>query len=113
MIRALCLSHQKDNRSSFSFLPLFLLLSRPWDLRCRDKMKFLLLFLVSLVYAYDIGKILQEFPKCALDCVTAGSKEVGCGVLDLTCECSKFEQLTKIVTPCLVHAGCKLEEVTR
>lgn len=76
-------------------------------------MKFLLLFLVSLVCAYDIGQILQKFPKCALDCVTAGAKEVGCGILDLTCECSKFEQLTKIVTPCLVHAGCKLEEVTR
>lgn len=74
---------------------------------------FTLVVLAPTVLAFSLSDIIDKLPKCSLECVTNGTQQVGCGLLDIQCQCNKFEQLTKIVAPCLVDEGCRLEQITR
>lgn len=75
-----------------------------------------LLALLSFFYAaalaeVNITALISDIPECALECVLNGPGEVGCDILDIHCLCSKLENMTAIVAPCMVHANCTLDEI--
>lgn len=57
--------------------------------------------------------LLDSLPPCSIDCIVEGVTKDGCTLTDLACGCSKINELTKIVSPCLAKAGCTLEQMTR
>lgn len=62
----------------------------------------------------DILELQAQLPTCSLGCLSDGADKFGCVVTDLTCMCTKVEEMTKEVAPCLVNVGdCELEEILR
>jgi hypothetical protein len=57
--------------------------------------------------------LLDSLPPCSINCIVEGVTKDGCSLTDLACGCSKINELTKIVSPCLAKAGCTLEQMTR
>jgi hypothetical protein len=60
---------------------------------------------------FNSTDVLKLLPKCAIDCVLAGISANGCALDDFACQCSKLGEMTKTVSPCLVNAGCDLNEL--
>ncbi|KAK1247441.1 hypothetical protein MKX07_002350 [Trichoderma sp. CBMAI-0711] len=52
--------------------------------------------------------LLDSLPPCSINCIVEGVTKDGCSLTDLACGCSKINELTKIVSPCLAKAGCLL-----
>ncbi|KND86358.1 hypothetical protein TOPH_09027 [Tolypocladium ophioglossoides CBS 100239] len=61
--------------------------------------------------AIDLATLQKEFPKCSLVCLVEGVHSNGCDIADFACQCSKLETIIKTVAPCLVKAGCDLENI--
>ncbi|OTA07696.1 SSCRP protein [Trichoderma parareesei] len=57
--------------------------------------------------------LLDSLPPCSINCIVEGVTKDGCSLTDLACGCSKINELTKIVSPCLAKAGCTLEQMTQ
>ncbi|CAM1501011.1 Fc.00g101730.m01.CDS01 [Cosmosporella sp. VM-42] len=60
----------------------------------------------------SIADLQAQLPKCSLDCLAKGAAEHGCRAQDIACQCSKMEAMIKTVSPCLVKAGCELQDIT-
>jgi hypothetical protein len=75
----------------------------------------LLPVLVGVVIAGDIAdeipKLMAQYPSCALECLIDGAMQHGCSAIDYQCQCTKAIEITKTVSPCFVHAGCRLNEI--
>ncbi|KAL7926136.1 hypothetical protein ACQKWADRAFT_281859 [Trichoderma austrokoningii] len=78
---------------------------------------FILLFAaaltVSAASAPNITSLVDTLPPCSLNCIIDGVTNDGCAVDDLSCGCSKINDLTKTVSPCMAKAGCTLDEMTQ
>ncbi|KAM0485353.1 hypothetical protein ACHAPX_001339 [Trichoderma viride] len=78
---------------------------------------FILLFAaaltVSAASAPNITSLVDKLPPCSLNCIIDGVTNDGCAVSDLACGCSKINDLTKTVSPCMAKAGCTLDEMTQ
>ncbi|PTB68584.1 cell wall protein [Trichoderma citrinoviride] len=57
--------------------------------------------------------LLDSLPPCSINCIVDGVTKDGCSLTDLACGCSKINELTKIVSPCMATAGCTLEQMTQ
>lgn len=68
---------------------------------------------VSAASAPNITSLVDKLPPCSLNCIIDGVTNDGCAVSDLACGCSKINDLTKTVSPCMAKAGCTLDEMTR
>jgi hypothetical protein len=75
----------------------------------------LLPVLAGVVIAGDIAdeipKLMAQYPSCALECLIDGAMQHGCSAIDYQCQCTKAIEITKTVSPCFVHAGCRLNEI--
>ncbi|KAL7933317.1 hypothetical protein V8C35DRAFT_305517 [Trichoderma chlorosporum] len=63
--------------------------------------------------APNITSLLDSLPKCSIDCIVSGVTQDGCTLSDFSCGCSKINELTTIVSPCLAKANCTLEDMTQ
>ncbi|KAK7403221.1 hypothetical protein QQX98_011041 [Neonectria punicea] len=70
-----------------------------------------LLFFFTTALA-DLAQFQANLPKCAVKCVAAGAKEHGCAVTDFNCQCSHLEAIIQTTSPCLVKAGCSLDDLS-
>ncbi|KAH6604616.1 hypothetical protein Trco_006323 [Trichoderma cornu-damae] len=68
---------------------------------------------VSASSTPSITSLADKLPPCSLECIVNGVTQGGCALDDLACGCSKINELTKAVSPCLAKAGCTLDEMTR
>lgn len=79
-------------------------------------MRLLVAFFASLfalaVSAIDLLELQKKLPPCSLPCLIQGVSDNGCSIDDFACQCSKLEKIIKTVAPCLVKAGCGLENIT-
>lgn len=66
---------------------------------------------IAAIIDFNPTDLLGKLPKCSLECVLKGATSQGCEITDLSCQCSHLEALSRTVAPCLVHAGCSLEDL--
>ncbi|KAH7011499.1 hypothetical protein EDB80DRAFT_837410 [Ilyonectria destructans] len=74
-----------------------------------------LLATAAATNATDLAALAQfqaSLPKCAVKCLAIGAKEHGCETTDVECQCSQLESIIKTTSPCLVKAGCDLDEIS-
>jgi hypothetical protein len=73
--------------------------------------------ILAVAPAAALANILQlqsQLPACSVQCLSEGADMFGCTVTDLTCMCSKVQDMTAEVAPCMVNVGdCELEEILR
>ncbi|PHH85004.1 hypothetical protein CDD83_1045 [Cordyceps sp. RAO-2017] len=62
--------------------------------------------------AADLAALQKALPACSLVCLVQGVAEHGCAVADFACQCARLEPIIRTVAPCLVRAGCSLENIT-
>ncbi|PHH81782.1 hypothetical protein CDD82_7888 [Ophiocordyceps australis] len=70
------------------------------------------LFALAARAALDIAALRQELPSCSLPCIVSSVQGSGCAITDLPCLCVQVEPLLAVLAPCLVKAGCRLENIT-
>ncbi|KAG8169346.1 hypothetical protein KVR01_000091 [Diaporthe batatas] len=59
----------------------------------------------------DLNSLISQLPQCAITCLDSSAPTIGCSASDLTCLCSKSDQLvTSIGTCILLNSGCSPEE---
>ncbi|PTB40960.1 hypothetical protein M441DRAFT_415421 [Trichoderma asperellum CBS 433.97] len=68
---------------------------------------------VSAASAPNMTSLVDKLPPCSLNCIVEGVTQDGCAISDLACGCSKINELTKTVSPCMAKAGCTLDEMTQ
>lgn len=62
----------------------------------------------------DLNSIVSQVPQCALTCLDSTASSIGCSASDLTCLCSKSDQLISSIGPCiLLQSKCSSEEQSR
>ncbi|KAM0249503.1 hypothetical protein ACHAQJ_009051 [Trichoderma viride] len=78
---------------------------------------FILLFAAALAVSAsstpNITSLIDKLPPCSLECIINGVTQDGCSPDDLACGCSKINELTKTVSPCMAKANCTLDEMTQ
>ncbi|KAL6905003.1 hypothetical protein GGI43DRAFT_381394 [Trichoderma evansii] len=78
---------------------------------------FVLLFAAALTVSatsdLNMTSLVDKLPPCSLNCIIEGVTQDGCAITNLTCGCSKINDLTKTVSPCMAKAGCTLDEMTQ
>lgn len=72
----------------------------------------LVFLFTSTILASTLTDLQSKLPQCSLECLVSGAAEHGCSAQDMTCMCTKIEPMIKTVSPCLVKAGCHLEDIT-
>ncbi|KAJ4317506.1 hypothetical protein N0V84_007334 [Fusarium piperis] len=74
------------------------------------------LFFASLVtsaLAVDsLTEIMNELPRCSIQCLTTALSERSCSATDVRCVCSNLQAIVQSASPCLVAAGCDLNELS-
>ncbi|KPM39047.1 hypothetical protein AK830_g7524 [Neonectria ditissima] len=75
-------------------------------------LRFVCLLLFFTTALADLASFRANLPKCAVKCLAAGAKEHGCAVTDFECQCSHLEAIINTTSPCLVNAGCKLDDIS-
>ncbi|KAH6891431.1 hypothetical protein B0T10DRAFT_312213 [Thelonectria olida] len=86
--------------------------------RCRSRR--LILFATTALLATtaiaadaaDVVEFQQNLPKCAGKCLATGAKEQGCTVIDIDCQCNHLQAIINSTSPCLVQAGCTLDDIS-
>lgn len=62
----------------------------------------------------NLNSLVSQLPQCAITCLDSSASTIGCNASDLTCLCSKSDQLvTSIGTCILFNSGCSSEEQSR
>ncbi|KAJ4299623.1 hypothetical protein N0V90_004869 [Kalmusia sp. IMI 367209] len=61
-------------------------------------------FAIAALAALTTSQSISDLPSCSLTCVVNGVTGLGCGVTDFECACTKADQLTPVVTPCVQQA---------
>lgn len=69
-----------------------------------------LAFCAAVATADSIEDLVTQLPACALPCFQAATGEIGCKDGDFACQCSKVDQFTTAVLPC-VTKQCKPEDL--
>ncbi|KAG5912921.1 hypothetical protein E4U53_005094 [Claviceps sorghi] len=72
----------------------------------------LCVLLAPALHAIALTDIQKLLPGCALQCLAEQVLAHGCALDDLLCHCHRIEPIIRGVSPCLVHAGCNLQELT-
>ncbi|KAJ6440253.1 CFEM domain-containing protein [Purpureocillium lavendulum] len=62
--------------------------------------------------AIDLLELQKKLPECSIVCLAQGVANNSCSLDDFACQCHKLERIIKTVAPCLVKAGCDLENIT-
>lgn len=62
--------------------------------------------------ALDPASLRDRLPRCSLLCLADGVTRHNCSLADVECQCDKIEPIIKTVAPCLVQAGCDLQNIT-
>ncbi|ODA80664.1 hypothetical protein RJ55_03623 [Drechmeria coniospora] len=70
-----------------------------------------LLSLLGLIAAINLCSIQRKLPACSVRCLLESARGNGCGVGDFACQCGTLPSTIKTVAPCLVRAGCELEDI--
>lgn len=71
-----------------------------------------LVWLVVSAAAFDLASLQKLLPECSLLCLADGVAKHNCSLVDFECQCNKIEPIIKTVAPCLVRAGCDLQNIT-
>lgn len=58
-----------------------------------------------------ILELQKQIPKCAIKCIANTAQDHGCNLLDLPCQCKKMQPIIQDVAPCVVKAGCGLDDI--
>lgn len=67
----------------------------------------------AVLSATDISELQDQLPDCSIECIAEGAAKFDCAITDISCQCSKMEEITQEVSPCLVNkGGCSFEEIT-
>lgn len=74
---------------------------------------FLLLavFVAAALAGLNLTALTEAVPKCALGCAVAGPGQAGCGLLDMDCICARLPNISALGAPCMVKAGCKIDDI--
>lgn len=77
-------------------------------------MRFLLFAsLVTSALAIDsLAELMDKLPKCSIECLTSALSEQGCSLTDVQCACSNVQAIVESASPCLIIAGCDLDELS-
>ncbi|OAA58165.1 Extracellular membrane protein, CFEM domain protein [Cordyceps fumosorosea ARSEF 2679] len=78
----------------------------------------ILLLIAALIAAViadglNLTAITAEVPQCALQCAVAGPGQAGCGLLDSECICARLPEISALGAPCMVKAGCKIDDIMK
>lgn len=68
--------------------------------------------LATRTAALDPASLRERLPKCSLLCLADGVTRHNCSLADVECQCDNIEPIIKTVAPCLVQAGCDLQNIT-
>ncbi|KAM0432380.1 hypothetical protein ACHAPT_004923 [Fusarium lateritium] len=70
--------------------------------------------LVTSALALDsLSELMDKLPKCSIECLTNALSEHGCSLTDVQCACSNIQGIVESASPCLVLAGCELDELSK
>ncbi|KAK3215824.1 hypothetical protein GRF29_8g1189696 [Pseudopithomyces chartarum] len=61
-------------------------------------------FALAALVAFTSAQSIADLPTCSLSCVVNGVTEIGCSATDFECSCTKADQLTPAITPCVLEA---------
>lgn len=62
----------------------------------------------------DLNSVVSQLPQCAITCLDSSAPTIGCTASDLTCLCSKSDQLVTAIGSCILfNSGCSSEEQSR
>ncbi|KAL1596491.1 hypothetical protein SLS60_009138 [Paraconiothyrium brasiliense] len=62
-------------------------------------------FTIAALAAFTTAQSIADLPSCSLSCVVTGVSGIGCSATDFECSCTKADQLTPAITPC-VQSAC-------
>ncbi|KAJ4351980.1 uncharacterized protein N0V89_007325 [Didymosphaeria variabile] len=62
-------------------------------------------FTIAALAAFTAAQSIADLPSCSLSCVVTGVSGIGCSATDFECSCTKADQLTPAITPC-VQSAC-------
>ncbi|KAF2440106.1 hypothetical protein P171DRAFT_435914 [Karstenula rhodostoma CBS 690.94] len=62
------------------------------------------IFTIAALAALTAAQSIADLPSCSLSCVVSGVSSIGCSATDFECSCTKADQLTPAVTPCVQKA---------
>ncbi|KAF5127442.1 hypothetical protein E5D57_008374 [Metarhizium anisopliae] len=68
--------------------------------------------LAARTAALDPASLRERLPRCSLLCLADGVTRHNCSLADVECQCDKIEPIIRTVAPCLVQAGCDLQNIT-
>lgn len=68
--------------------------------------------LAARTAALDPASLRDRLPRCSLLCLADGVTRHNCSLADVECQCDKIEPIIRTVAPCLVQAGCDLQNIT-
>lgn len=66
---------------------------------------------VAAVSAQSLADIQARLPICSLQCLLTSATEFNCRIDDIACQCENAAGIEESVTPCLLEAGCTMEEL--
>jgi hypothetical protein len=66
---------------------------------------------VVAVSAQSLADIQARLPVCSLQCLLTSATEFNCRIDDIACQCENAAGIEESVTPCLLQAGCTMEEL--
>ncbi|KEY72043.1 hypothetical protein S7711_10333 [Stachybotrys chartarum IBT 7711] len=66
---------------------------------------------VAAVSAQSLADIQARLPVCSLQCLLTSATEFNCRIDDIACQCENAAGIEESVTPCLLQAGCTMEEL--
>ncbi|KAL5391797.1 hypothetical protein DPSP01_001086 [Paraphaeosphaeria sporulosa] len=61
-------------------------------------------FTIAALAALTAAQSIADLPSCSLSCVVSGVSSIGCSATDFECSCTKADQLTPAITPCVQKA---------
>ncbi|KAI6080507.1 hypothetical protein F4821DRAFT_58425 [Hypoxylon rubiginosum] len=69
-------------------------------------------FFAAAVAADSVSDLVSQIPSCAKTCLDNASTAIGCSTTDTSCQCSKFDDLTKEGITC-VSTSCTTDDLTK
>ncbi|KJZ76897.1 hypothetical protein HIM_03774 [Hirsutella minnesotensis 3608] len=62
--------------------------------------------------ATDLASLQKQLPPCSVACLAQSVQDHGCSIADFACSCAHLDPIMKTIGPCLVKAGCTLDNMT-
>ncbi|KAM5352576.1 hypothetical protein ACJ41O_005298 [Fusarium nematophilum] len=74
---------------------------------------FLIASLIASAAAIDsLSGLTDQLPECAIQCLVTAVTDQGCAITDVTCQCSNLQGIIESASPCLVQAGCAIDDLS-